>query len=362
MLTTITLTNFRNYESARINFDAQTTVIYGSNGSGKTNLLEAISLLTPGRGIRSCKLEDIKKHGQDEWSVFSEVDGYKVASGLEAGRQRRTIKIDGEKQSGGNALAEYVSCVWLTPQIDGIFLEGSGDRRRFFDRLIYNFDPEHASRVAIYENAMRERLKLLKDGHNDPIWLKSLEQRMAEYGVAIAAARIEVIGYLQNAIDKSETDFPTPEIRIESDYEASLIESSALDVEEKLLADLAESRMHDMRSGRSNIGVHRSDFQVNFKEKNVPAHLCSTGEQKGLLISIILGLARLLRERRNKTPIILLDEVVAHLDETRRQQLFAELHNLGCQSFLTGTEKALFAGLLGQVQFFEVHNSEIKIA
>ena len=361
MLTSLTLTNFRNYESARLEFAEQTTVIYGSNGSGKTNLLEAISLLTPGRGIRSCKLEDVKKHGQNEWSVVSDVGGYKIAVGLEPDRQRRTIKVDGEKQNGGNALAEYVSAVWLTPQIDGIFLEGSGDRRRFFDRLIYNFDPEHASRVVIYENAMRERLKLLKDGHKDEIWLKSLEQRMAEYGVAIAAARIEVIGYLQNAIDKSETDFPTPEIRIASDYEAGLMNSSALDVEDRLRADLAESRIKDMYSGRSNVGVHRTDFKVSFKDKNMPAELCSTGEQKGLLISIILGLARLLRERRNKTPIILLDEVVAHLDESRRQQLFAELNNLGCQSFLTGTEKALFAGLLGDVQYAKVTNSNIEI-
>lgn len=348
MLTALTLTNFRNYDSLRINFDAQTTVIYGANGSGKTNLLEAISLLTPGRGLRSCKLDEVKKHGQIEWSVVSEVAGYKIAVGLEPGRERRTIKIDGEKQSGGNALAEYVSCVWLTPQIDGIFLEGSGERRRFFDRLIYNFDPEHASRVAIYENAMRERLKLLKDGHNDPVWLKTLERRMAEYGVAIAAARNEVIGYLQKAIDKSATSFPLPDIRIASEYEALLRKSSALDVEEKLLEDLVNSRTHDANSGRSNVGVHKTDFQVNFKAKNVPANLCSTGEQKGLLISIILGLARLLRERRNKTPIILLDEVVAHLDESRREQLFEELKNLGCQSFLTGTEKELFPNIDAQ--------------
>lgn len=360
MLTQITLTNFRNYESLRFDITAPMTVIYGANGSGKTNLLEAISLLTPGRGIRSCSLQDVKKHGSNEWSVVANVSGYKIAVGLEQGRERRTVKIDSEKQSGANALAEYVSCVWLTPQIDNIFLEGNSERRRFFDRLIYNFDPEHASRVAVYENAMRERLRLLKDGHNDQNWLRTLEQRMAEYGVAIAAARNEVIGYLQNAIDKSTTNFPLPKIIVSGTTEQLLQQSRALEVEEKLAIDLANSRREDSFNGRTNIGVHKTDFKVIFSDKNMPAELCSTGEQKGLLISIILGLSRLLKERRNKTPIVLLDEVAAHLDENRRKELFAELNNLGCQSFLTGTEKELFTGLTGEFDYVRVNNFNIE--
>lgn len=345
MLTTLTLTNFRSYESARYDFDQQVTVVAGKNGIGKTNLLEAISLLAPGRGLRGAKLEEIKRFETPEWSVVAEVGGYKIATGLEAGRSRRTVKIDGEKQAGGNSLAEYVSCVWLTPQMDNIFLEGNTERRAFFDRLIFNFDPEHASRLAVYENAMRERIKLLKDGSNDQIWLRTLETRMAEYGIAIAAARNDLLSYLQDAVNKAATSFPKPEFELRSKYENMLEENSALTVEDTLRQDLLSSRQDDARNGRTNYGVHRADFHVVNTDKNIPANLCSTGEQKALLLSIILGLARLLREKRNRTPILLLDEVVSHLDENRRAELLEEIDSLGCQSFLTGTDAALFAGI-----------------
>ncbi|PIR32217.1 MAG: DNA replication/repair protein RecF [Alphaproteobacteria bacterium CG11_big_fil_rev_8_21_14_0_20_44_7] len=359
MLTKITLTNFRNYGSSRLEFGNLFTIITGHNGAGKTNLLEAISLLSPGRGLRSANLADIKKHGQNEWSVVGEVGGYKIATGLEIGRERRTVKIDSEKQSGANMLAEYVSCIWLTPQMDNIFLESNSERRRFFDRIIYNFDPEHASRVAVYENTMRERLKLLKDGINDRRWLAALEQRMAEYGIAIAAARNEVIAYLQNSLDKAKTSFPRPQITMMGVYENMLHESSALSCEESFVEKLKNSRDEDARNGRTNHGVHKTDFAVTHTEKNMPANLCSTGEQKALLLSITLGLARLLRERKNRTPILLLDEVVAHLDENRRKELFDELENLKTQSFLTGTENALFTGLLGNSEYVKLENSNV---
>lgn len=345
MLHQITLTNFRSYESVRYEFAEQISVIAGKNGIGKTNLLEAISLLSPGRGLRGAKLEEIRRFGENEWSVVAEVAGYKIATGLEVGKARRTIKIDDEKQSGSNALAQYVSCVWLTPQMDNIFLEGNSERRAFFDRLIFNFDPEHANRLAVYENAMRERMRLLKDNVQDKIWLNTLETRMAEYGIAIAAARNDLISYLQDAVNKAATNFPKPEFELRSKYENMLERNSALAVENELKKDLQNARSEDARNGRTNYGVHRADFHVVNTAKNVPASLCSTGEQKALLLSTILGLARLLREKRNRTPILLLDEVVSHLDESRRKELLDEITALGCQSFLTGTDESLFAGL-----------------
>jgi DNA replication and repair protein RecF len=275
---------------------------------------------------------------------------------LESGASKRTVKIDDEKQRGANVLAEYVSAIWLTPQMDGIFLESNSDRRRFFDRIIYNFDPEHASRVAVYENATSERLRLLKNGSADQIWLRTLEKRMAEYGIAIAAARNEVIGYLQDFLNAGATNFPKPIIEIRGKYEFLLHEYSALEVEQIFLSDLAESRAQDAANGRTAFGVHKTDFYVINAIKNIPAYLSSTGEQKALLLSIILGLARLLKARKNKTPIVLLDEVIAHLDENRRQELYDEIKNLGCQTFLTGTEKSVFSGI-SEAAFYEVKNS-----
>lgn len=358
-ITQLKLTNFRSYPAATISFEPGINIITGQNGMGKTNLLEAVSLLSPGRGIRSSKLDEIAKIGETEWSVIGEVDGYQIITGLENGRERRTVKVDGEKQNGSNALAPYCSCIWLTPQMDNIFLESSGERRRFFDRLIYNFDPEHASRVAVYDNAMRERLRLLKNGQNDDRWLKVLEERMVEYGVAIAAARNEVLGYLQNAIDKSTSSFPKSEITINGKYESLIQDKKALEVEEIFKNDLRESRQQDQYSGRTTCGVSRTDFTIIHNIKQMPAALCSTGEQKALLLSIILSLGRLLKERKNRAPILLLDEVVSHLDEVKRGELFDEINSLGAQAILTGTDKELFEKFQGK--FFDI-NEEGKVA
>lgn len=357
-LSSIKLINFRSYAGISVEFENLLTVIYGQNGAGKTNLLEAISLLTPGRGLRGARTEEISQLGSVEWAVVAEVGGYNIATGIEPGLSKRVAKIDDEKQRGTNTLAEYVSAVWLTPQMDGLFIEGASHRRQFFDRIIYNFDPEHAGRVAVYENAMRERLRLLKSGSADKTWLKVLERRMAEYGVAVAAARNEVIHYLQESLDKSATSFPRPMVEIIGKYEAMLYETSALEVEDNFAHALFDARYEDAANGRTSTGVHKTDFKVTNLAKNMPANLCSTGEQKALLLSIILGLARLLRERRNKTPIILLDEVIAHLDENRRKELFSELENLKCQAFMTGTEKIFFKGI--NAEFFQVKNNEIS--
>ena len=356
-LKNLKVVNFRSYPKMEVEFTENLTVIHGANGAGKTNLLEAISLLAPGRGLRGASLEELAHLGSTEWGVISEINHYNVSTGMEAEAFKRSVKIDGEKQRGVNVLAEYASIIWLTPQMDGVFLEGNSERRVFFDRIIYNFDPEHASRVAVYENALRERMKLLKTGSNDKTWLKVLERRMAEYGVAIAAARNEVIHYLQDSLDHSATSFPRPHIDIRGKFENLLHEKSALEIEDIFAHELSEARYDDFSNGRTGTGVHKTDFHVINTNKNMPASLSSTGEQKALLLSVIIGLARLLKTRKNKTPIVLLDEVIAHLDESRREELFAEVLSLGCQSFMTGTETALF----GQIpaQFFEVKNSEI---
>ncbi len=356
-LKNLRLYNFRSYPELSVGFSAPFTVIHGANGAGKTNLLEAISLLAPGKGLRGAALDELGHHGAGEWSVISEAGGYKITTGMECGNAKRIAKVDDEKQKGTSTLAEYVSCIWLTPQMDGIFIESNSERRRFFDRVIYNFDPEHASRVAVYENAMRERMKLLKDGNFDQTWLKVLEKRMAEYGTAIAAARNEVIHYLQEELNKSATLFPRPEIHVDGRYENLLHEMKALEVEDIFTRELFDSRNDDRRSLRTGRGVHKTDFKVTNTNKNMPANLCSTGEQKALLLSIILSLAKLLRTRKNKTPIVLLDEVIAHLDENRRRELYAEITALGCQSFLTGTEEELFSGI--DAEFLEVRNEEV---
>ena len=356
----IKLSDFRNYDFAQFQTGELISVVTGKNGAGKTSLLEAISLLTPGKGMRSASLNELTKAGQQGWTIFAEIGGYKIGTGLEAGASKRLVKIDGELQKGVNSLAAYVSCIWLTPQMDGVFLADSGERRRFFDRIIYNFDPEHASRVAVYENAMRERLKLLKDGMRDQHWLNALEKRMVEYGTAIAAARIEVIGFLQSAINSRPSLFPKADIEVKGKYEALMQSRPALEVENIFLEDLFSSRSLDGNQGRTNFGVHRTDFAVTNTAKNIAAEHSSTGEQKALLLSIILALANMLKIRKNRAPILLLDEVVAHLDEGRREELFAEVKATNSQTFITGTENALFEGL--EAAHFLVSEGQIKSA
>lgn len=357
-ITNLKLTNFRNYEFAEFSFPQNITVIAGNNGIGKTNLLESISLLAPGKGIRGCNLDELKKAGANNWSVFASVNNYNIGTGQEQNSAKRIVKIDGEQQKSTNILAQYFSCIWLTPQMDGIFIAESSERRRFFDRIIYNFDPEHAARVAIYENAMRERLRLLKDGSTDAAWLKVLEKRMAEYGIAIAAARTEIIYLLQNAINESATDFLRPQITIKGKYENILATHSALETELIFAEDLFNARSLDANTGRTTNGVHRTNFKAHNNIKNIDAELSSTGEQKAMLLTIILSLTRMLKKHKNRTPVILLDEVIAHLDESRRQQLFDEIKQLNCQAFLTGTDAVIFKGL--DAEFLSIENSLLQ--
>ncbi|MBT6116284.1 MAG: DNA replication/repair protein RecF [Rhodospirillaceae bacterium] len=379
-VTRLVLTDFRCYERLRLTVDGRPVVLTGPNGAGKTNLLEALSLLAPGRGLRRARLDEIDRGGAagpgNCWAVAATLD---TADGptevgtahepagdgaAEAGRGRRAVRIDGSAVRGQAPLAALATVAWLTPEMDRLFLEASSDRRRFLDRLVYGHQPGHATRIGAYEQAMRERNRLLRDrlGNRlgDDVWLDALEQRMAEESVAIAAARNEVVARLNGAMALAEGPFPRAGLTLDGLVEGWLAEGPALAAEERLRDALRAARSEDAAAGRTGAGPHRTDLAVRHLEKGRAAGECSTGEQKALLISIVLADARLVAMQSGATPILLLDEVVAHLDGRRRAALFDELCALGAQAWLTGTDRALFSGLEGRAQFFAVADAELR--
>ncbi len=372
-VTRLVLTDFRCYRQARVAVDARPVVLTGPNGAGKTNLLEAISFLTPGRGLRRARLGEIdRRAGADgavvatSWAVAADVattDGVvQIGTGRETtanGGERRLVRIDGAPARSQAALSEYVNLVWLTPQMDRLFIEGAAPRRRFLDRLVYGFDPGHAARVAAYDQALRERGKLLREGPYDAAWLGALEESMARHGVAVAAARRDVVARLDRACAAGVAGFPSAALAVVGTVEAALDGQPALAVEDELRARLATSRRQDAESGGAAFGPHRADLAVRHAGTFVAAEQCSTGEQKALLIAILLAHARLQAALRGVAPIMLLDEIVAHLDRERRRALFAELVALGGQAWLTGTDDELFAELRGAAQFLRVADATI---
>jgi DNA replication and repair protein RecF len=355
----LVLSNFRNYTHRKFSFDPRPIVITGKNGAGKTNILEAISLLAPGRGLRQAKLELLDRIDDGQrypWGVTAEIslgdiESYTINTGKDTStfKAKRITKVDGDIIKNQTELARIGSVMWLTPQMDGLFIGAASDRRKFLDRLVYNFDPEHASRVYSYEYSMRERAKLLQM-RGDSTWITTLEKKMAERAVAIVIARMEAVEMLRGAIEQAPGVFPKAEIGVEGDVETLVQGHSALEAEEKLLAGFYRNRASDASSGRTQMGAHRSDFVVFHTEKSMPAASCSTGEQKALLLSIILAEARAKATWKRSVPILLLDEVVAHLDEARRNALFEEIISLKAQAWMTGTDKTLFAGMLGESQ------------
>lgn len=371
-VTSLTVTDFRNYDRARVETDGGTVVLTGVNGAGKTNLLEAISFLTPGRGLRRARLGEIERRRDEPgpgWAVAAEVetpDGpRKVGTGRDPQRgpdensERRAIRIDGAPAPTQTALAELGHVIWLTPEMDRLFLDGASGRRRFLDRLVYGFVPDHAGRLSAYEKAMRERSRLLRDRRFDPSWLGGLEDAMAEHGVAVAAARREVLSQLAGACAMGITGFPVPAIAIEGALEAAIAHDKALDVEDAFRAELADGRRRDAEAGRALSGPHRSDLLVHLREKDMPAASCSTGEQKALLVAIVLAAARLQTVERGATPVLLFDEIAAHLDSGRRAALFDEIGALGAQAWMTGTDASLFDALAGRARFFGVAAGDI---
>ncbi|MEQ8355599.1 MAG: DNA replication/repair protein RecF [Kiloniellaceae bacterium] len=376
-LSRLLVTRFRCYTQAELRLEATPVVLTGPNGAGKTNLLEAISFLSPGRGLRRARLSEIDRCvpgsvADGTWAVAATAitpDGPRdLGSGRDPGqsgdvtRERRLVKVDGAAARGHQALAEVMSVVWLTPQMDGLFRESAGGRRRFLDRLVYGFDPEHSARCNAYEHALRERARLLKSGRGDAAWLASLEESMATRGVAIAAARLDMVERLQQACDGADGPFPKAVLGLDGTVETWLRCGPALAAEDRLRDGLAERRPHDAEAGGASLGPHRSDLLATHRDKGVAAALCSTGEQKALLIAILMAHARLLTLERGAAPLLLLDEVAAHLDALRRAALYEEILGLGAQAWLTGTDVADFRGLQGQAQFFCINDGAIRTA
>jgi DNA replication and repair protein RecF len=363
-LTRLSLTDFRSYDACALELDGRPVWLAGPNGAGKTNLLEAVSFLIPGRGLRGSSLAEVGRRQPGEttgraWAVSALVrsgdDEVRIGTGVEqAGAARRVVRVDGEPAPPGR-LAEHVRQVWLTPAQDRLFLEGAADRRRFFDRLVYAAEPQHAAHVSAYEKALRERMRLLTDGPPDPAWLDALEARLAEAGTLMAEARARTLSALAAEIDtRGERPFPQARLSLTGDWERMAGEGADFaEIEARLAKALAGARERDAGAGRALTGPHRGDLSVIHAEKDRAAGECSTGEQKALILNLVLAqAARLARAERQPAPILLLDEVAAHLDARRRAALFDEIEALGLQAFLTGTDEMLFDALAGRAQGF----------
>jgi DNA replication and repair protein RecF len=370
-VTRLVLTDFRNYREARLAIGTEPVVLTGPNGAGKTNLLEAVSFLAPGRGLRGARLTEISRRVQQgpeaatgDWAVAADIatrrGSLRIGTGNDAtAGERRLVRIDGEPVRGQAALGERLGVLWLTPPMDRLFVEGPGGRRRFLDRLALGLDPAHGSHVAAYERALRERARLLRDGPRDPAWLTALEEVMGEQGVAVAAGRREAVQRLDRACAEAEGPFPRARLALVGTVENWLETVPALAVEARLASALAANRHSDAQAGLTLIGPHRSDLRVSLAEKGIGAELASTGEQKALLISILLAHARVQQAVRGEPPLLLLDEVAAHLDASRRVALFDALLQLASQAWLAGTDAALFASLRHEAQFFAVRDGQL---
>jgi DNA replication and repair protein RecF len=362
----LALTDFRGYANLRLETDPRPVVLAGPNGAGKTNLLEAISFLAPGRGLRRARLAEVDRTGAGPWSVVARLEApggaveIRTAHARAGERERRSVAIDGSDAGTHGALAATVAVVWLTPAMDRLFQEGAGERRRFLDRLVLSSDPAHGAQLARYAHVLRQRAQLLRAGRFDPAWLGGLERQAAAAGVAIAAARRQTVRALSAARIEPPEGFPTAELALAGQIEDWLAELPALEVEERFAAALAACRRQDAESGSTAVGPHRSDLVVHERASGRPAGACSTGQQKALLVSLVLAEARLCAALGERQPILLLDEVAAHLDALRRGALFEAVAALGAQAWLTGTDAASFAALGARAQFFLVQNATLQ--
>ena len=374
----LTLSDFRNHAVSRLEADgAALVVLTGPNGAGKTNVLEALSLLAPGRGLRRAAFADMAAlPAARQWALACTLNGLKGIvdigmqwrAGDDGGENggSRQIRIAGKAARNAGALAEHVRVAWLTPAMDGLFTGPASERRRFIDRLTLAVDPAHAGRISALERLLRQRNRLLEEWRAQQRWLDAIEAQLAETAVAVAAARLMTVQAISAGMALMEAlngAFPRAELAMQGWLEERLEQAAAVDVEDAYRAHLAQSRAQDAAAGRTLTGAHRSDVLVSHISRQMPARLCSTGEQKALLIALMLAHAQAVKTTLDgAAPVLLLDEVAAHLDAERRAGLFAALRLLGAQAWLTGTDMATFADLRGTARFFVVEDGSVRIA
>jgi len=356
----------------KLDLDQRHVVLTGENGSGKTNLMEAVSFLSPGRGLRRAAYDVVgQTSASGAWSVFSELQGAlgpvsigtgltETAAGIET---QRRVRINSTQAKAIDELLDHSRIIWLTPAMDGLFTGPAGERRKFLDRLVLAIDPLHGRRVLDFEKAMRGRNRLLSEDQTHSQWLDAVEAQMAELATAIAVARVELVSLLSSMIIKDNdpaSPFPDALVTLDGTLETSYSDMAASDMEAEYAGRLRSNRWSDKGAGRTLEGPHRSDLKISHGPKSMPAALCSTGEQKALLVGMVLAHARLTAEMNGFPPILLLDEIAAHLDSARRAALFDMVDDLGCQSFMTGTDRHLFEAMGKRGNFFHVADGKLS--
>ncbi|MCA0255561.1 MAG: DNA replication/repair protein RecF [Proteobacteria bacterium] len=363
----LSLTQFRNYAALQLRFDGRHVVLTGDNGAGKTNLMEAISFLSPGRGFRRAAYDEVVRNGAQAFTIFAEVDGIAgevaIGTGVDLNEETltRRLRLNGTAAKSADELTDHLNVLWMTPAMDGLFTGGASDRRRFLDRLVLSLDPAHGRRASDFERAMRSRNKLLSESRFDPAWLSGLERQMASLGIAMMLARREMLGLLAALTERTVSEaqpFPTAVLAL-SGFLDEAQGVPALELEDRYATMLEESRYRDAAAGRTLEGPHRADLLVRHREKDMEADRCSTGEQKALLTGLILAHAQLNADMTGFAPILLLDEIAAHLDANRRAALFDRIHALGGQAFMTGTDRAMFSALGDRAQYFTVKDASV---
>lgn len=364
-VTSLRLTDFRNHHASQAGAVGAIVAIIGENGAGKTNILEALSLLMPGRGLRRADLATMARQGATGFSVVADVEGAfghaRLATGLLAGEAGRQCRIDREPVPSANAFLDHLRLVWLTPDMDSLFRGPAGDRRRFLDRLVTTIDPGHSARVSAFEKLLRERNRVL-EAEGDRRWLDALEGEIAQAGVAVASGRLGLVAHLARFAEAMRAErgpFPHAVVALGGEVESRLAHQTAAEVEDWFAMTLRAQRPRDAAAGRALVGPQTSDLLLRHGPKDMEAALCSTGEQKALLIGLILAHAELTAEIAGQVPILLLDEIAAHLDAARRAALFGRLAGLGGQVWMTGTEAALFADAPGGLSLLAVANGAI---
>lgn len=372
----LSLTNFRSYQTLSLDLDERPVVLTGANGAGKTNLLEAVSYLSPGRGLRRAAQDQVARvSGDGCWALSANLregeEETRIGTGLQLGSngvdRAKKLRINQTNAQSSDALLEYVRVLWLTPAMDGLFTGPAGDRRRFLDRLVLAGDPTHGRRVSAFERALTGRNRLLDAPNPDASWLDGIETQVAELGVAVGFARRELVQRLEQRIaaeNCTSSAFPSAVLSLDGPFEPLMSggNTPAVDIENEFRNLLRSNRRRDAAAGRTLDGPHRSDLNVRHREKDMPAALASTGEQKALLIGLVLSHAKLVRELDGRSPVLLLDEIAAHLDPSRRAALFDTLLELGGQAWMTGTDALLFDSLGPRAQHFTVDSGSVTTA